>query len=124
METLWAFSQALAKKRWAMWSLDELLSIVDKQQVADQAKRRVLAKPVKQLTEQQTADVALAIRALRPVFYAKAWSLVSFVWNQVDASGKPVYRDGFMRWPKHSEKRRFGQWLAQQSCRSRCNGFG
>jgi hypothetical protein len=102
MKWLWAFSQVFAKKRWAMWSLDEMLAIVDQDQVADQATKRVLPKSVKQPTAQQTADAAMAVQLMAPVFYAKAWSLVYFLWNQVDASGRPVYRDRFAAFVKDS----------------------
>ncbi len=102
MESLWVFGQVFQKMRWAMWSLDEMLAIVDQRQVADQATRRVFPKPVKQPTEKQLADAALAVDLFRPVFYAKSWSLVFFMWNQTDASGRPAYRDRFAAFMKES----------------------
>ena len=102
MRDLWVFSQVFQKKRWANWTLDELLTIVSERQIDDQAKRRVVPKPVKQLSQQQLDEVNLAIDLMRPLFYARAWSLVDFLWNQTDAGGRPVYRDRFCALIKQS----------------------
>jgi hypothetical protein len=102
MQSIWALQQVFAKKRWANWSLDELLAIVDSQQVTEQSTKRVVPKSVKQPTPQQIADTEQALDLLRPVFYAKAWSLVWFLWNQTDASSRPVYRDRFAAFVKES----------------------
>jgi hypothetical protein len=95
MEELWAWSQALAKKRWAGWTIDELLAVVDRDQMIDCARRRVVPKPVKQLTEQQVADLRRATAVMQPLFCGKAWSLVSYLWNQADTAGRPLYREQF-----------------------------
>jgi hypothetical protein len=102
MQSLWTFSQVFQKKRWAMWSLDEILAIVDGEQVTDQATKRAVPKAAKQFTPEQQAAVAQALELLRPVFYSKAWSLVYFLWNQTDASGRPVYRERFAAFLKES----------------------
>jgi len=95
MEELWGWTQAFQKKRWAMWSLDEMLAVHDMEQVAEQAARRVIPKPVKQPSEQQLVEMGLAVEVMQPLFYCKSWSLVYFLWNGTDAAGKPLYRDAF-----------------------------
>jgi len=102
MSDLWVFGQVFQKKRWANWTLDELLTIVGERQIDDQARRRVVPKPVKQLTQQQIDEVNLAIDLMRPLFYARAWSLVDFLWNQTDSAGRPAYRERFCALLKQS----------------------
>jgi hypothetical protein len=97
MEEIWATSQAFAKKRWATWSLDEMLAVADMEQVEEQAARRVTGKVVRKPTEQQAADIAVAVRIMRPLFHAKSWSLVYFLWNHADETGKPLHRAAFAR---------------------------
>src|SRR6185295_4966614 len=41
LESLWAASQAIAKKRWPMWDLDELLAVADAGVLAEHAAMRV-----------------------------------------------------------------------------------
>ncbi len=101
MRTIWATTAALKKKRWADWSLDEILAAADDAEVFDQAVRRVSPKTVNRPTAEQLVEMRLAVGAMVPLFEAKAWSLVRFLWDQCDASGKPSRRDAFLRFVKN-----------------------
>ena len=96
LRRLWVYGQVFQKKRWTAWSLDELLACAADEQVDEAAARRVLPRGVRELTPQQDAEARLAIRLMSPLFKTKSWSLVSFLWNAADASGKPKYREGFL----------------------------
>jgi hypothetical protein len=98
LEDIWIASQAFPKRRWAMWNLAELLDTGSDADVTVAAGRRAFPNALAELTPEQEAQRRAVVDAVRPVFFSKSWSLASFLWHATDATGKPRYRDAFVRY--------------------------
>ena len=88
LSQLWIFDQMLTKMQWETWKLREILETRHSGQAQTLAGAR--AKPV---------DHGRATSAMMNLFYAKAYSLVHFLWY-AEENGKPKWRDRYIRYHK------------------------
>ena len=88
LKQIWMFDDLLAKKQWAPWKLREILSTRHSGEAEAIAGAR--AKP---------EDEGIAIGVMVNLYYAKAWSLVHFLWY-AEEGGKPKWRDRYLEYLK------------------------
>lgn len=97
MEHLFLFREFLALKKWRPWEMKEFLSIRHAGQLIEAARTRV---------GQERQDADMAENVMGNLFYARAWSLVYFLWNAEDG-GKPKYRDRYVAYLKSEFQMRY-----------------
>jgi hypothetical protein len=87
---LWLLGEIAAAKSWRPWELKEFLSMRDAGQMDEASQLRAGLK---------SEDRGLASSVMGNLYYAKAWSLVYFLWY-AEENGKPRYRDRFTEYLK------------------------
>jgi hypothetical protein len=93
---LWAIGEVIREKGWEDWRLREVIDPIHMGQLTTFSVARV-RKP---------GDQGLADNAMGNLYYAKAWSLISFLWNR-EEGGRPKYRDAFLAFMKRQFRVQF-----------------
>jgi hypothetical protein len=86
---IWLLGEIVTAKKWRPWELKEFLVIRHAGQMTEQGGLRA-----KEAGERQ-----LASSVMMNLYYAKAWSLMYFLWY-AEEGGKPKYRDRFIEFKK------------------------
>jgi hypothetical protein len=90
LKDVWLLSDIIQSKKWLPWELKEFLSFRVSNQMQEAAAVRANKTP---------QERGLAESIMGNLYYAKAWSLVYFMWY-ADENGKPKYRDRYIEYLK------------------------
>ncbi len=97
LQEIWILAELAQGLGWKPWTLDEIVSLRDADQLQSAARARA-ARPT---------DTLLADAAMTRLFYDDAWSLVYFLWFHGEP--QPTYRAGFVRYLRREFELDFGQ---------------
>ncbi len=87
---IYLLDEIVREKKWAPWEMKEFLAARDGQQLQELGRLRASRTP---------ADRGIAESVMVNLFYAKAWSLVHFLWY-AEEGGKPKHRDRYVEYLK------------------------